>query len=63
MRSLAISYSDLGRHDEALALMEEVLVFRKRVLPDDHPDIARSMGSLAISYSHLGRHDEALALD
>ena len=39
MNNLAISYSDLGRHNEALAMRESVLEFRRRVLPENHPDI------------------------
>jgi tetratricopeptide (TPR) repeat protein len=36
---LAISYADLGRHQEALVMQEETLEFQRRVLPENHPDI------------------------
>ena len=39
MNNLAGTYSDLGRHADALAMKERVLEFRRRVLPVDHPDI------------------------
>ncbi len=39
MNNLALSYSALGRHNEALAMKESVLEFRRRVLPENHPDI------------------------
>ena len=39
MSNLGLSYSNLGRHSEALAMRESVLEFRRRVLPADHPDI------------------------
>ena len=39
MNNLANSYSDLGRHNEALAMGESVLEFYRRVLPENHPDI------------------------
>ena len=39
MSNLASSYSKLGRHEEALAMDELVLDFRRRVLPENHPDI------------------------
>ncbi len=39
MNNLAISYSDLGRHNEALAMEESVLEFCRRVLPENHPYI------------------------
>ena len=39
MGNLAVTYSDLGRHEDALAMKERVLEFRRRVLPEDHPSI------------------------
>ena len=39
MSNLASTYSALGRHADALALEEQVLEFRRRVLPANHPDI------------------------
>ncbi len=38
MANLASTYSALGRHDDALAMEERVLEFR-RVLPENHPSI------------------------
>ena len=39
MSNLAVTYSDLGRHADALAMREQVVEFRRRVLPANHPDI------------------------
>ena len=39
MSNLALTYSALGRHSDALAMEESVLEFRRRVLPADHPSI------------------------
>ena len=39
MNNLSETYSALGRHADALAMSEEVLEFRRRVLPANHPDI------------------------
>ena len=39
MGNLAATYSALGRHEDALAMKERVLELRRRVLPEDHPDI------------------------
>ena len=39
MSNLAVTYSALGRHDDALAMEERVLEFRRRVLPENHPHI------------------------
>ena len=39
MGNLAVSYSALGRHADALAMEERVLEFYRRVLPENHPSI------------------------
>ena len=39
MGNLAMTYHELGRHADALAMFERVLEFRRRVLPANHPDI------------------------
>ncbi len=39
MGNLGNSYSDLGRHKEALEMREKTLEFCSRVLSEDHPDI------------------------
>jgi tetratricopeptide (TPR) repeat protein len=39
MNNLANSYDDIGRHEDALVLREKVLEFRRRVLPEEHPEI------------------------
>ena len=39
MNNLATTYSALGRHADALAMLEQVLEFLRRVLPANHPDI------------------------
>ncbi len=39
INNLANTYSDLGRHQDALVMQEKALEFRRRVLPENHPDI------------------------
>jgi hypothetical protein len=39
MSKLANTYSSLGRHQDALLLKEKTLEFKRRVLPENHPDI------------------------
>ena len=39
MNNLAETYFALGRHADALAMGERLLEFRRRVLPENHPDI------------------------
>ena len=44
MNNLASTYGALGRHSDALAMGEAVLELRRRVLPEDHPDIGEATG-------------------
>jgi tetratricopeptide (TPR) repeat protein len=62
MNNLAISYSALGRHVDALKLNEETLALRKAKLGPDHADTLMSMTELANSYSAVGRYADALQL-
>ena len=39
MNNLAGTYSDLGRPQDALAMQEKTLEFRRSMLPENHPDI------------------------
>ena len=39
MGNLAMTYHELGRHADALAMFERMLEFVRRVLPANHPDI------------------------
>ena len=39
MNILAATYYALGRHADAVAMGEQELEFRRRVLPANHPDI------------------------
>jgi hypothetical protein len=39
MHGVAAMYSKLGRHPDALVLQEKTLEFRRRVLPENHPEI------------------------
>ena len=39
MGNLALAYSALGRHQDAVVLQEKTLEFFRRVLPENHPSI------------------------
>ncbi len=39
MSNLAGTYSELGRHQDALVLHKKALEFFRRVLPENHPGI------------------------
>ena len=57
---IGCAFRELGRHNEALRMMERALDFRRRTLHKNHPDIATSMSNLAAMYGELRRYDEAL---
>ena len=60
MNNLADTYSALGRHQDALVMMEKTLEFRRRVLPENHPDIGISCLNLGISCEIVGDLHRAL---
>ena len=39
MHNLALTYDELKRHQDAVAMGEQTLEFRRRVLPANHPQI------------------------
>jgi tetratricopeptide (TPR) repeat protein len=56
---LAERYHDLGLDNSALALEQQALAERRRVLGEDHPDTLLSLGNLGTYLSALGQMDEA----
>jgi hypothetical protein len=53
MNSLAINYSEVGRRQEALQLLETVVAARKRTMGEEHPDTLGSMQNLtAFKYTN-----------
>ena len=60
--AIASAYVSAGRITEAIALFEQVLPDRIRVLGEDHPDTLTSRNNLAGAYLSAGRITEAIAL-
>ena len=60
MGNLANTYLALGRHQDALAMQEKTLEFRRRVLPDNHPHIGISCLNLGFSCYKVGDLHRAL---
>ena len=60
--NLAGAYQDAGRLDEAIALYEQTLEDRTRILGPHHPHTLTSRNNLANAYQNAGRLDEAIAL-
>jgi serine/threonine protein kinase/tetratricopeptide (TPR) repeat protein len=58
-QTLALIYSETGRHAEALALNEQVLTNAESVMGERHPYVAQIMVAIANDLSPLGRYQEA----
>src|ERR1041384_2449581 len=62
MNNFALACDQVGKHQLALSLHEEVLKLRKARLGPDHPDTLTSMHNLAGAYRVANKLDEALLL-
>ena len=60
--SIASTWSQQGRSDEAETLEAEVLELRQEVLGAKHLDTVMAMANLAATWSQQGRYDEAETL-
>ncbi|WP_344458528.1 tetratricopeptide repeat protein, partial [Actinocorallia aurantiaca] len=58
----AVTLYALGRRKEALALVEDTLQQRRRVLGDDHPDTVRSVIAVVEALEGTGRRKAARGL-
>ncbi|MGW2841102.1 TIR-like protein FxsC [Streptomyces sp. NPDC001493] len=61
--SLATSYYEAGRVEEAAVIRERVLADFEAALGDQHPDTLSARADLATSYYEAGRVDEAIAME
>jgi tetratricopeptide (TPR) repeat protein len=62
MNDLADSYEKAGHQEQALALREQLLALRRKVLGPEHPDTLGVMNNVADSYAGAGRQEDALKL-
>jgi len=62
LHELATAVSSQGRHEEALALTEELVRRHERANGPDHISTLNARGGLALDYLDLGRNDEALEI-
>ena len=53
------SYNNQGRYSEAEPLYQQALELRKKLLGEEHPDVATSLNNLAGLYNNQGRNSEA----
>ena len=52
---------ELQRYEDALQYFQPSLTIRRKLLPPDHPDIAKVLGCIAEVHSKLGNRPEAYA--
>jgi len=62
MGNLADTYAALGRHQDALVMGEKALEFRRRVLPENHPDMGIACLNLGAGCANVGNMHRALPL-
>jgi tetratricopeptide (TPR) repeat protein len=69
LNNLAVALQRRGDHQKAAALLKKALAVQRRLLPEDHPDIATSLNNLATCHDSQGKygkavllHEEALAM-
>ncbi len=55
MCNVASVYSILGRQEDALMLHEQTLELKRRVLPENHPDIALSCLKISVIVGDITR--------
>lgn len=53
-------FLDAGRYQDALTLLNAILIIREHYLPENHPDIADTYEFISIAFEGLGRYDEAM---
>ena len=60
MNSLSGTYMALGRHQDALVMSEKTLEIRRRVLPQNHPDLGLACYNISVIYSQVGDFLQAI---
>jgi hypothetical protein len=51
--NVAVHYAALGRHKEAVDMLQRLLHFNRRVLPDNHPDLGEAQARVQCSCALL----------
>ena len=62
MDTIGTVYVKLGLYDQATPMLDEALVTRRRLLGEDHADVAASLASSAELAAHLSRFEDAESL-
>jgi formylglycine-generating enzyme len=59
LNNLGALYQEMNEYDKALALLQQALEVKQRILPGAHPEIATSLYNLAELYRDQQKHAEA----
>ena len=62
MNTMGRVYDELGLYEQALPLLESALAARRRVLGEEHLDVAESLADLGTAKYHTGEYDVARSL-
>jgi serine/threonine protein kinase/tetratricopeptide (TPR) repeat protein len=62
MADLAVNYSWLGRHGDAIALYLRILENRTKTLGTDHPETLTNEQNLVAAYDAAGQYDKSIPL-
>ncbi len=60
LHNLGYEYSNIGDHQRATDILEEVYALRCRVIGEEHPDTLQTLNNLAYEYSEMFEDEKAL---
>ncbi|MHC5722447.1 MAG: tetratricopeptide repeat protein, partial [Nostoc sp.] len=59
LNNLALLYNSQGRYSEAEPLLIQALTLTRKLVGEEHSDVATSLNNLALLYNSQGRYSEA----
>lgn len=62
LRKQAAELYQQGKNQESIALLQQSLVIREKILGSEHAEIAMGINNLAVLYEFFGQYDQALPL-
>ena len=60
LNNVGFTFGALGKHEEALKYQMEALALSKKLLGDEHPNVAAILNNVGSTFGALGKHEEAL---
>lgn len=62
MDTIGRVYRNLGLYNTSISLLEKSLEIRRRILSENHADVASTMDHLATAYKEVGKYEDAESL-